>query len=80
MAVLLELGAVDDRIIEYLRESELDYFELEDKYKVLEEKINIDEKTSLLKFQKGYMTNILKTASRIYHGIRDKNYDISFST
>lgn len=78
LSVLLELGAVDDRIIESLHESELDYFELENKYKVLEEKINIDEKTSLLKFQKGYMTNILKTASRIYHGIQDKHYNIAF--
>lgn len=78
MSVLLELGAVDDRILESLHESELDYFELENKYKVLEEKVNIDEKTSLLKFQKGYMTNILKTASRIYHGIHDKHYNIAF--
>ena len=78
MSVLLEIGAVDDRIIDHLREIELDYFSLEDKYKVLEQKINIDEKTSLLKYQKGYMTNILKTASRFYQGMKDKNYNISF--
>lgn len=78
MTVMLELGAVDDRILDSLHESELDYFELENKYKVLEEKVNIDEKTSLLKFKKGYMTNILKTASRIYHGMHDKQYNIAF--
>ncbi|MFC1504536.1 GGDEF domain-containing protein, partial [Spirochaetota bacterium] len=75
---LLKHDAVDDEIIENLRKSELDYFSLIDKYKILEQKVNIDEKTSLLKFRKEYLTNIIKTASRIFYGMKSTDYNISF--
>jgi diguanylate cyclase (GGDEF)-like protein len=78
MTYLLEKDAVNDDVIDYLHESELDYFALLDKYKLLEEKVNIDEKTNLLKFKRDYLTNIIKTASRFYHGPKTKDYSVSF--
>ncbi len=78
LSFLLRNGVATDEIIEYLREIELDYYGLEQKYKLLEEQANIDEKTSLLKYKKDYMTNILKTTSRIYQGLENKVYTISF--
>jgi diguanylate cyclase (GGDEF)-like protein len=74
---LLTHNAIDDDIVEYLRKSELDYFSLIDKYEILEHKINVDDKTSLLKYKNDYLTNILKTASRIYFGTGDVSYSIS---
>ncbi|HOO70217.1 MAG TPA: GGDEF domain-containing protein [Spirochaetota bacterium] len=71
-------NAVDDEIVEKLRRSELDYFSLLNKYKLLEQKINIDEKTNLLKFKKDYLTDIIKTASRIYFGSETQNFTIAF--
>jgi diguanylate cyclase (GGDEF)-like protein len=71
-------NAVDDEVVEKLRKSELDYFTLLNKYKLLEQKINVDEKTSLLKFKKNYLTEIIKTASRIYFGSENQNFTVSF--
>jgi diguanylate cyclase (GGDEF)-like protein len=73
MTRLLVNDIVDDDIIDKLRESELDYFNLVGKLMLLEEKINIDEKTRLLKFNDDYLVEIIKTASRILEGSR--NYD-----
>ncbi len=75
---LLENNAISDDIVEYLRKSELDYFSLIDKYELLEQKVNIDEKTNLLKYKNDYLTNIIKTASRIYFGTEQSRYYISF--
>jgi len=74
---LFEHNAVTDDVVEYLRQSELDYFSLVEKYKILDKKINIDEKTNILKFKNDYLTNIIKTASRIYYGINQTNYPVS---
>ncbi len=74
---LLESEAVSDEVVDYLRQSELDYFSLLDKYKLLELKANIDEKTNLLKFKADYLSNILKTASRIYFGLESQHYYVS---
>ncbi|MEK6793943.1 MAG: GGDEF domain-containing protein [Spirochaetota bacterium] len=65
MTHLLAHDAVTDEAIETLRLLELDYYSLLDKNKILEEKINIDNKTNLLKYSDDYLTIILKTASRI---------------
>jgi two-component system, cell cycle response regulator len=75
---LYQHEAITDDIVDSLRQSELDYFSLMDKYKLLEKKINVDEKTNLLKFKNDYLTYIIKTASRIYYGMQDKKYNISF--
>jgi diguanylate cyclase (GGDEF)-like protein len=75
---LLVHDAVSDEIVDMLRLSELDYFSLMDKYKLLEGEINIDQKTNLLKFKTDYLTNIVKTASRIYHGMKARKYHITF--
>ncbi len=77
LTYLYQHDAVSDEVVELLRLSELDYFSLIEKYKILEQKINLDEKTNILKFKKDYLTNIIKTASRIYHGIQDTTYPIS---
>lgn len=75
---LLRHDAVSDEIVENLRSSELDYFSLLEKYKLLEKKVNLDEKTNLLKFKKDYLANIIKTASRVFHGMHKTEYNISF--
>ena len=62
---LMAHDAIDDEIVENLRKSELDYFALLNKYHLLEQKVNIDEKTNLLKYKNDYLTEIIKTASLI---------------
>lgn len=74
---LLAHNAINDDIVEDLRKSELDYFSLIDKYNLLQQKVNIDEKTNLLKFKTNYLTDIIKTASRIYYGSNANKYYIS---
>ena len=78
IANLMQQDAVTEEIIELLWETELDYFSLLEKNKILEEKINIDEKTNLLKFNKNYLTNIIKMASRVFDGMREIRYNVSF--
>lgn len=78
LTYLLKQDVVSDEIVEMLRQSELDYFSIIDKYQFLEEKINIDEKTNLLKFNNNYLSNILKTASRIFYDSKYYEYHISF--
>jgi diguanylate cyclase (GGDEF)-like protein len=78
MAVLLEHDVFDPRVIEFVRDAELEYFSLVDKIKVLDSKVNIDEKTSLLKYRPDYLTNIIKTVSRIYHGMTAKSFHVAF--
>ncbi|HCL56164.1 MAG TPA: hypothetical protein DHW82_04045 [Spirochaetia bacterium] len=75
---LYEKDAVNDEVVENLRQSELEYASLLDKYRLLEEKVNLDEKTNLLRMKNDYLTNILKTASRIYYGMKAKCYPVSF--
>lgn len=75
---LMAHEAIDDEIVENLRKSELDYFSLLSKYKLLEQKINVDEKTNLLKHKNDYLTEIIKTASRIYFGTESATYEICF--
>ncbi len=75
---LLAHDAVTDEIVDGIHQTELDYFSLVDKYRLLEQKVNVDEKTNLLKFKKDYLTNIVKTASRVYHGADPQKYHIAF--
>jgi len=75
---LMANDAINDEVVEHLRKSELDYFALLNKYHLLEQKVNIDEKTNLLKYKKDYLTEIIKTASRIYFGTDSVNYSVSF--
>lgn len=78
MMHLYETNSISDELVEMIRLSELEYFGLLGKYKVLEERVNIDEKTNLLKFKPDYLTGILKTASRVYFGLKDLDYPVSF--
>jgi diguanylate cyclase (GGDEF)-like protein len=78
MAVLLEHDVFDPRVVEFVRETELEYFALLDKIELLESKVNVDEKTSLLKYRPDYLTNIVKTVSRIYQGITLNGFSVSF--
>lgn len=77
LSYLYVKDAVSDEIVEYLRESELDYFSMIEKCRYLEERVNIDEKTGLLKYKSDYLLNILKTASRLLAGIVE-SYPVSF--
>ena len=74
---LLTNDAITDDVVESLRKNELDYFSLINKYKLLEERVNIDEKTNCLRFKNDYLTEIIKTASRIYFGAKMPHYDVS---
>ncbi|MBI4977385.1 MAG: GGDEF domain-containing protein [Spirochaetes bacterium] len=65
MTHLLANDVVSDDVMEHLRLLELEYYSIVDKNSLLEEKVNIDNKTNLLKYKDDYLTIILKTASRI---------------
>jgi diguanylate cyclase (GGDEF)-like protein len=75
---LLSHDAVDDEVVEALRQAEMEYFTLLEKIRILEHRVNIDEKTNLLKYRDTYLSTIIKTASRVYHGMVDADYQISF--
>lgn len=78
ISMLLEKDAVEDSILEELWKNELEYFSLLEKYKILSEKMNIDEKTGLLKYNDHYLTDIVKTASRIMHNNRFPQLEVGF--
>jgi len=78
ISMLLEKDAVEDSILEELWKNELEYFALLEKYKILSEKVNIDEKTGLLKYNDHYLTDIVKTASRIMHNNKFPHLEIGF--
>ncbi len=78
ISMLLEQDAVDDSILEELWKNELEYFSLLEKYKLLSEKMNIDEKTGLLKYSDSYLTDIVKTASRIMSNNRFPHLEVGF--
>ncbi len=77
LAYLFEHDAISDEVVEYLRESELEHFSLIEKYRFLEKRVNIDEKTNLLKHSNNYIVNIIKAASRILAGVSN-SYTVSF--
>jgi len=78
ISMLLEKDVVEDSILEELWKNELEYFSLLEKYKILSEKINIDEKTGLLKYNDNYLTDIVKTASRIMNNNRFPHLEVGF--
>jgi diguanylate cyclase (GGDEF)-like protein len=78
ISMLLEQDAVDDSILEELWKNELEYFSLLEKYKLLSEKMNIDEKTGLLKYSDSHLTDIVKTASRIMSNNRFPHLEVGF--
>ncbi len=78
ISMLLEKDAVEDSILEELWKNELEYFSLLEKYKILSDKINIDDKTGLLKYNENHLTDIVKTASRIMNNNRFPHLEIGF--
>jgi len=78
ISTLLEKDSVEDSIIEDLWKNELEYFSLLEKYKILSEKVNIDEKTGLLKYNENYLTDIVKTASRIIGKDKPPQLEVGF--
>lgn len=78
MTHLLLNNAVEDEVMEALHKLNFEYHTLRDKNKILEEKINIDWKTNLLKYRDDYLTMILKSASRIIEIIPNERYTVAY--
>ncbi len=78
MTHLYKSGAVEDEVMETLRKLNFEYHTLLDKNNILEEKVNIDWKTNLLKYRDDYLTMIIKSASRILDIIPNDKYMISY--
>ena len=78
MTHLYRSGAVEDEVMETLRKLNFEYHTLLDKNNILEEKVNIDWKTNLLKYRDDYLTMIIKSASRILDIIPNDRYMISY--
>jgi diguanylate cyclase (GGDEF)-like protein len=78
MTHLYKSGAVEDDVMETLRKLNFEYHTLLDKNNILEEKVNIDWKTNLLKYRDDYLTLIIKSASRILDIIPNDRYMISY--
>lgn len=75
---LFEHEAMSDEVTDLINKQELDYFSLLVKITNLEDKVNVDEKTNLLKYKNDYLTNIIKTASRVYSNMQKSKYNVSF--
>ena len=67
-----------DEVIEFLRKLKLDHYSLSEKIKVLENNINIDTKTGLLKYKENYLENVVKTASRALTGKSGSEYRVCY--
>lgn len=78
MTHLYKSGAVDDDVMETLRMLNFEYHTLLDKNSILEEKVNIDWKTNLLKYRDDYLTMIIKSASRTLDVISNDQYKIAY--
>ncbi|OHD63999.1 MAG: hypothetical protein A2176_15925 [Spirochaetes bacterium RBG_13_51_14] len=78
MTHLYRSGAVEDGVMETLRKLNFEYHMLLDKNSILEEKVNVDWKTNLLKYRDDYLTMIIKSASRIIDIIPNDKYMISY--
>lgn len=78
MTHLYRSGAVEDEVMETLRKLNFEYHSLLDKNSILEEKVNIDWKTNLLKYRDDYLTMIIKSASRTLDIIPNDKYKIAY--
>ncbi|MBP7738561.1 MAG: GGDEF domain-containing protein [Spirochaetes bacterium] len=78
MTHLYKSGAVDDDVMETLRMLNFEYHTLLDKNSILEEKVNIDWKTNLLKYRDDYLTMIIKSASRTLDTVPSDKYKITY--
>jgi diguanylate cyclase (GGDEF)-like protein len=78
MTHLYKNGAVEDDVMETLRKLNFEYHTLLDKNGILEEKVNIDWKTNLLKYRDDYLTMIVKSASRIIEIIPSEHYMVGY--
>lgn len=65
MKILYSNNLVDDAVMDTLRELDLDYMVLLKKNMQLDELVNLDAKTRLLKYREDYLSMILKSASRV---------------
>ncbi len=65
IAQLLEGDYADEVILEHLHCSEVDYFTLLRKLTMLEQRMNIDLKTGLLKCRNDHLFHLIKSASRL---------------
>ncbi len=78
MAHLLEKDAIDDAIIEELWKNDLEFFSLIEMNRRLGEIINIDPKTGLLRHNHNYLSDIIKTASRLMNNLNQTWLEVSF--
>ncbi|HOT44112.1 MAG TPA: GGDEF domain-containing protein [Spirochaetota bacterium] len=78
MTHLYRSGAVEDEVMETLRMLNFEYHTLLDKNSILEEKVNIDWKTNLLKYRDDYFTMIIKSASRTLDIVPNDKYKITY--
>jgi diguanylate cyclase (GGDEF)-like protein len=78
MTYLYRSNAVEDEVMETLRMLNYEYHSLLDKNRILEQKVNIDAKTNLLKYRDDYLTMIIKSASRILDIVRSEQYIITY--
>jgi len=78
MRHLYQCGAVEDEVMETLRKLNFEYHSLLDKNNILEQKVNIDGKTNLLKYRDDYLSMVVRSAWRILDIIPHTEYAISY--
>lgn len=69
---------VINKAIEHLNQLKLFHYTVSEKSRVLEEKINIDPKTGLLKYREDYLRQIIKIASRALEDRKKTSYSVSY--
>lgn len=68
-----------DFIINQLGRIKLIYYSTQQKLKVMQEQVNIDNKTGLLKYNEGYLEDTMKVASRaITSSSAESNFNVSY--
>jgi diguanylate cyclase (GGDEF)-like protein len=78
MTHLYKKDAVEDEVMETLQKLNFEYHTLLDKNNILEQKINIDTKTNLLKYRDDYLTMIIKSAWRALDIVPNNKFYVSY--
>ncbi|MCP4132309.1 MAG: GGDEF domain-containing protein [bacterium] len=78
MAHLCKNDAVSDEIMEIINDIGHDYKCLQFRNEILEEKVNIDSKTNLLKYREDFLALILKSASRMLDSSAEGRYNLAY--
>ena len=77
MVELYKKEVLSEKIVHSIHKLSMWYYTVLEKIKILEEKVNIDHKTGLLKYKDNYLEKLVKVASSTMEELNKENYYIA---